>query len=99
MDWCWKRDQLKLLLFKSSLLISISSFTWLLPNILPQIVYNLRNIADVCMVNIGKASCHREGRRTKREGREVAINTVLAEEKGEIGVGGFEPIPATAGKA
>jgi hypothetical protein len=27
MDWCWKRDQLKLLLFKSSLLIRSSSFT------------------------------------------------------------------------
>jgi hypothetical protein len=66
MDWCWKRDQLKLLLFKSSLLIRSSSFTWLLPNLLQQ-MYNLHNIADVCMVNIGKASsCHRERKRSER---------------------------------
>jgi hypothetical protein len=50
MDWCWKRDQLKLLLFKSSLLIRSSSFTWLLPNPLPQMLYNLHNIADVWLI-------------------------------------------------
>jgi hypothetical protein len=51
----------------------------------PTTMYNLHNIADVCMVNIGKAcSCHKERTRTKREGREAAVITVLA----DAGMGG-----------